>query len=114
MKLHEYQAKALLSRYGVPVPRSEVASSLSQVRGSAESFNGKCVVKVQIHAGGRGKSGGVKLVDSVDMAEEVAEQLLSNNIVTHQTSPEGVPVNDLLIEEALDVAKELYLSILVD
>ena len=114
MKLHEYQAKALLSRYGVPVPRSEVASSLSQVRGSAESFNGKCVVKVQIHAGGRGKSGGVKLVDSVDMAEEVAEQLLSNNIVTHQTSPEGVPVNDLLIEEALDVTKELYLSILVD
>jgi succinyl-CoA synthetase beta subunit len=114
MKLHEYQAKALLSKYGVPVPRGEVASSLSEVRRIAKSFEGNCVVKVQVHAGGRGKSGGVKLVKDVDSAVAVAEQMLSGNIVTIQTTSEGVPVNELLIEEALDVTKELYLSILVD
>ena len=114
MKLHEYQAKTLLSKYGVPVPRGEVASSLSEVCRIAKNFEGNCVVKVQVHAGGRGKSGGVKLVEDVDSAVAVAEKMLSGNIVTSQTAPEGVPVNELLIEEALDVTKELYLSILVD
>ena len=114
MKLHEYQAKALLAKYGVPVPRGEVASSLDEVRRIAKSYQGKCVVKVQIHAGGRGKSGGVKLVDTLDSAVAEAEKMLSGNIVTSQTTSDGVPVNELLIEEALDVIKELYLSILVD
>lgn len=114
MKLHEYQAKALLAKYGVPVPTGEVASSLDEVRRIAKSRQGKCVVKVQIHAGGRGKSGGVKVVDNLDSAVAEAEKMLSGNIVTPQTTSEGVPVNELLIEEALDVIKELYLSILVD
>ena len=110
MKLHEYQAKALLAKYGVPVPRGEVASSLDEVRRIAKSYQGKCVVKVQIHAGGRGKAGGVKLVDTLDSAVAEAEKMLSGNIVTSQTTSDGVPVNELLIEEALDVIKELYLS----
>ena len=114
MKLHEYQAKALLAKYGVPVPKGEVASSLDEVRRIAKSHQGKCVVKVQIHAGSRGKSGGVKVVDNLDSAVAEAEKMLSGNIVTSQTTADGVPVNELLIEEALDVIKELYLSILVD
>ena len=114
MKLHEYQAKALLAKYGVPVPKGEVASSLDEVRRIAKSHQGKCVVKVQIHAGSRGKSGGVKVVDNLDSAVAEAEKMLSGNIVTSQTTSDGVPVNELLIEEALDVIKELYLSILVD
>jgi len=114
MKLHEYQAKALLAKYGVPVPKGEVASNINEVRKIANNFDGKCVVKVQIHAGGRGKSGGVKLVDSVESALDEAKKMLSGNIVTIQTTSEGVPVNELLIEEALNVVEELYLSILVD
>ena len=114
MKLHEYQAKNLLKKHAVPVPNGELASNLAEVQKIAQSFQGQCVVKVQIHAGGRGKSGGVKVVKTVDDAVKVAQEMLTRNIATHQTTTDGVPVNELLIEEALDVSQELYLSVLVD
>ncbi|MSQ11510.1 MAG: ADP-forming succinate--CoA ligase subunit beta [Dehalococcoidia bacterium] len=114
MKIHEYQAKALMAKYGIPVPKGGVATTAEEAGQLAESLGGRAVVKAQVHAGGRGKAGGVKVVTSAQQAQEVAAQLLGRNLVTHQTGPEGVPVRKLLVEEAAAIDKELYLSITID
>jgi succinyl-CoA synthetase beta subunit len=115
MKIHEYQAKAILSHYGVPVPRGEETSNPSEVFDIAKRLGTSVVVvKAQIHAGGRGKGGGVKLAKSPAEAERVARDMLGMTLVTHQTGPEGRIVGRLLIEEGLQMTRELYLSIVLD
>ena len=114
MKIHEYQAKSLLAKYGVPVPKGEVAFTQDEAEAAARAHAGKVVVKAQIHAGGRGKGGGVKLAHSVDEARELAGKILGMTLVTHQTGPEGRVVKRLLIEEQLPIAKEYYLGITLD
>jgi succinyl-CoA synthetase beta subunit len=115
MKIHEYQAKAILARYGVPVPRGEVAFSAHEVDEISRRLGSSVlVVKAQIHAGGRGKAGGVKVVKSADAAEEAAKELLGRTLVTNQTGPDGQKVSRLLLEEGLAIDRELYLSIVVD
>jgi len=115
MKIHEYQAKAILARHGVPVPRGEVAFSAQDVSEiSRRMGSGVVVVKAQIHAGGRGKAGGVKVVKSADDAEAVAKDLLGRTLVTYQTGPEGQKVSRLLVEEGLAIDRELYLGLVVD
>jgi succinyl-CoA synthetase beta subunit len=115
MKIHEYQAKAILARYGVTTPRGEVAFSKEEARAAAQRLRTPVVVvKSQIHAGGRGKAGGVKLAHSPDEAAEIASAMLGMNLVTVQTGPGGRIVKRVLIEEGLDIKRELYLSILVD
>jgi succinyl-CoA synthetase beta subunit len=115
VKIHEYQAKAVLARFGVPVPRGEVAFSAAEAGEIARRLGGGvAVVKAQIHAGGRGKGGGVKLAKSPAEVEQVAGQMLGMNLVTHQTGPEGRKVGRVLIEEGLAIARELYLSVLMD
>jgi len=114
MKIHEYQAKSILARYGVRVPRSEVADNPAQARAAAEKLEGKVVVKAQIHAGGRGKGGGVKLAQGPDEAESIAREIIGMQLVTHQTGPEGRKVEKVLIEEGLDIQNELYLGIVID
>ena len=114
MKIHEYQAKALLAQYGIPVPRGKVASTPAEAREIAAEIGGKVVIKAQVYAGGRGKAGGIKIVNNPKEAEKAASQLIGTRMVTHQTGPEGVPVSKVLVEEASNVARELYLSILVD
>jgi succinyl-CoA synthetase beta subunit len=115
MKIHEYQAKAILAKFGVPVPRGEFISKKEDAEGVARKLGTPVtVVKAQIHAGGRGKGGGVKLARSPEQAAELAGQILGMKLVTPQTGPEGRIVRRLLIEEGLDIKRELYLSILVD
>src|ERR1700674_2396844 len=118
MKIHEYQGKAILKKYGVTVPRGTMATSREEAEAAARellsSGSGGVVVKAQIHAGGRGKGGGVKIAKSVDEAGEIAGKMLGMRLVTHQTGPEGRIVRRLLIEETLPIEKELYLGILVD
>jgi succinyl-CoA synthetase beta subunit len=115
MKIHEYQAKAILSKFGVPVPRGDVAFSAQEAGEIARRRGGGVVVvKAQIHAGGRGKAGGVKVVKSADDAEKVAAGLLGATLVTYQTGPSGQKVSRLLIEEGLAIDRELYLSIVID
>ena len=118
MKIHEYQAKAILKKYGVAVPRGEMATSREQAEAAAKNLFAAgasgVAVKAQIHAGGRGKGGGVKIAKSVEEAAELAGKILGMNLVTHQTGPEGKLVQRLLIEETLPIEKELYLGILVD
>ncbi len=115
VKIHEYQAKAVLARFGVPVPRGEVAFSAAEAGEIARRLGSSIsVVKAQIHAGGRGKGGGVKIAKSPAEAEQLANQILGMNLVTHQTGPEGKKVGRVLIEEGLQIERELYLSILVD
>jgi succinyl-CoA synthetase beta subunit len=114
LKVHEYQAKALLAQYGIPVPRGKVASTPTEAREIAAEIGDKVVIKAQVYAGGRGKAGGIKIVNSPKEAEKAASQLIGTRFVTHQTGPEGVLVGKVLVEEASDVARELYLSILVD
>jgi len=114
LKIHEYQAKALLAQYGIPVPRGKVASTPTEAREIAAEIGSKVVIKAQVYAGGRGKVGGIKMVNSPEEAEKAASQLIGTKLVTHQTGSEGVPVSKVLVEEASDVARELYLSILVD
>jgi succinyl-CoA synthetase beta subunit len=115
MKIHEYQAKAILSRYGVTTPRGEVAFTKEEAREAAQRLKSQIVVvKAQIHAGGRGKGGGVKLARSADEAAEIASQILGMTLVTAQTGPHGRVVKRLLIEEGLDIKRELYLGLLVD
>jgi succinyl-CoA synthetase beta subunit len=115
MKIHEYQAKGILAKFGVPVPRGEVIFRKEDARGVAEKLGTKVVVvKAQIHAGGRGKAGGVKLAKSPEQAEQLASQMLGMKLVTPQTGAEGRIVRRLLIEEGLDIKREIYLSILVD
>ena len=114
MNIHEYQAKEFFSRYGVAVPKGIVADTPDGVVDALDKLGGKGVVKAQVHAGGRGKAGGVRLVDNAADAREVAQKLLGKRLVTKQTGAEGVPVNSLLVEEQIGIANELYLSILVD
>jgi succinyl-CoA synthetase beta subunit len=114
MKIHEYQAKTILVQYGVPTPNGEVAVTPKEVFSVVNGLGGKAVIKAQVHAGGRGKAGGVKLVSSPQEAESFAEGLLGKQLVTSQTGPEGVPVQKLLVEETIGVDKELYLAIVVD
>jgi succinyl-CoA synthetase beta subunit len=115
VKIHEYQAKSVLARFGVPVPRGEVAFTPAEAVDAAKRLGGKiAVVKAQIHAGGRGKGGGVKIAKSIDEVERVAKQILGMTLVTHQTGPEGKNVGRVLIEEGLEIDRELYLSILID
>jgi succinyl-CoA synthetase beta subunit len=115
MKIHEYQAKAILAKFGVPVPRGEVVFKKDEARAAARRLGTPVVVvKAQIHAGGRGKAGGVKLARSADEAASLAERMLGMKLVTPQTGPEGRIVHRLLIEEGLDIKRELYLSLLVD
>ncbi len=115
MKIHEYQAKAILARHGVPVPRGEVAFNATEAGEIARRLGGHVVVvKAQIHAGGRGKGGGVKLAKSPDEAEAIAKQMIGMTLVTHQTGPEGRVVQRVLIEEGLQMERELYLSVVLD
>jgi succinyl-CoA synthetase beta subunit len=118
MKIHEYQAKAILKKYGVAVPRGEMAETREQAEAAAkalfDSGASGVVVKAQIHAGGRGKGGGVKIAKSVEEAAELASKILGMTLITHQTGPEGRVVRRLLIEETLPIEKELYLGIVID
>ena len=114
MKIHEYQAKALMAEFGIPIPRGKAASSPTEARDIAVDIGSKVVIKAQVHAGGRGKAGGIKTANNAVDAEEAARQLIGTRLVTHQTGPEGVPVSKVLVEEASEVERELYLSILVD
>src|SRR6201993_321936 len=114
MKIHEYQAKAILARYAVPVPRGEVAHTVDEAEAAAKKLGGSVVVKAQIHAGGRGKGGGVKVAKDAAEARAVAEKILGMTLVTHQTGPEGRVVKRLLVEETLPIEKELYLGIVLD
>ncbi len=114
MKIHEYQAKAILREFGVPVPNGEVADTPAQAKVIASKLGGKVVVKAQVHAGGRGKAGGVKLADDPAAAEAAAKQILGMMLKTPQTPPEGIKVLKVLVEEAGHIATELYLSITLD
>jgi len=114
MKIHEYQAKQILARYGVRIPRGEVAYTKEEARQIADRIAGTVVVKAQIHAGGRGKGGGVKLARNPDEAAEIAGRMLGTNLVTPQTGPEGRQVQKVLIEEGLNIRKELYLGLVID
>jgi succinyl-CoA synthetase beta subunit len=115
LKIHEYQAKSVLARFGVPVPRGEVTFTAHDAAAIAERLGTSVVVvKAQIHAGGRGKGGGVKLAKSPDEAERLARQMIGMTLVTHQTGPEGRKVSRVLIEEGLQIERELYLSMLLD
>ena len=114
MKIHEYQAKDILAHYKVPVPRGEVAFSAEEAVAAAKKIGGSVVVKAQIHAGGRGKGGGVKVAKNAEQAEELAKQILGMTLVTHQTGSEGRVVKRLLIEETLPIERELYLGIVLD
>jgi succinyl-CoA synthetase beta subunit len=114
LKIHEYQAKEILRRYGVATPRGKVTTDPEEAARICEELGGRCVVKAQIHAGGRGKGGGVKLAKSPDEAREMAGKILGMQLVTHQTGPEGQRVSTILVEETADIAQELYLSITLD
>ncbi len=115
MNLHEYQAKQIFSSYGMPVPNFQVVTSVDEVGDAMKQLSGDAwVVKAQVHAGGRGKAGGVKLVDSVDAVRETVSGMLGTHLVTHQTDANGQPVNTVLIEEVSDIARELYLGAVVD
>ena len=113
MKIHEYQAKNLFAEFGIPVPRGKVARKATEAGAFAAELGEKVVLKAQVHAGGRGKAGGVRITGSYD-AVKVAGEMLGTKLVTHQTGPEGVPINALLVEETLDIERELYLAIVVD
>jgi succinyl-CoA synthetase beta subunit len=115
MKIHEYQAKELLRQFGVPVPRGYPAFTVREATEAAQKLGGSVwVVKAQIHAGGRGKGGGVKLARSIDEVETLAGQILGMQLKTHQTGPEGQKVRRLLIEEGADIKKEYYVAALTD
>ena len=114
MKIHEYQAKAILAKYDVPVPRGEVAFTVDEAEAAAKKIGGSVVVKAQIHAGGRGKGGGVKVAKDATEAAEIAKKILGMKLVTHQTGPEGRIVQRLLVEETLPIERELYLGIVLD
>ena len=115
MNIHEYQAKQLLRRYGVPVPRGDVAHNPAEAETIAEELDGPVwVVKAQIHAGGRGKAGGIKICRSVKEVMASADKLLGSKLVTHQTGPQGKEVKKVYIEQGSDIARELYVAQLID
>src|SRR5690348_13060222 len=114
MKIHEYQAKSILARYGVPVPQGEVVFSAADAAAAAKRLGGTVVVKAQIHAGGRGKGGGVKVVKSPEQAQEAAQKMIGMNLVTYQTGPQGQRVERVLVEQGLSIQRELYLGLVLD
>lgn len=114
MKIHEYQAKEVLARYGVPVPKGRVATTPQEASEAAIELGGRAVVKAQVHAGGRGKAGGIKLVSTPEAAAQAAGELLGSTLITFQTGPEGVPVNSVLVEEVVEVQAELYVGMAID
>jgi succinyl-CoA synthetase beta subunit len=114
MKIHEYQAKAILANFNVPVPRGEVASTAAEAEAAAKAIGGSVVVKAQIHAGGRGKGGGINIAHDAREAHAIADKMLGMTLVTHQTGPEGRVVHRLLVEETLPIERELYLGIVLD
>ncbi|MGD8378104.1 MAG: ADP-forming succinate--CoA ligase subunit beta [Gammaproteobacteria bacterium] len=115
MNLHEYQSKKLFSDFGIPVPQGKPASTADEAVAAAEALGGELwVIKAQVHAGGRGKAGGVKLVRSLEDVRKAADELLGSRLTTHQTGPEGLPINTVLVESGSDIERELYLSALVD
>ena len=114
MNIHEYQAKEILKRYGVPVPIGKVASTPQEAKAAAAELGGRCVVKAQIHAGGRGKGGGVKLATSPADAEQKVSEMLGKNLVTHQTGPEGRQVRRVLVEQGVNIEREIYLGMVLD
>jgi len=114
MNIHEYQAKEILRRFGIPVPRGRIASTTREIPAIARKLGGRCVVKAQIHAGGRGKAGGVKLAKDPEEAESKAAAILGKALVTHQTGPQGRVVKRVLVEEALHIDRELYLGMVLD
>ena len=115
MNLHEYQSKRLFADYGIPVPRGIPAETADEAVAAAAELGGELwVVKAQVHAGGRGKAGGVKLARSADEVREYAEGMLGTRLVTHQSAAEGLPINVVYVEAGSDIERELYLSMLVD
>jgi succinyl-CoA synthetase beta subunit len=115
MNLHEYQSKELFTSYGIPVPKGLVAATGSEAAAAARKIGGsKWVVKAQVHAGGRGKAGGVKLVDSPEAAEQAADAMIGQQLVTHQTGPEGLPIRQVFVEEGSKIARELYVSLVLN
>jgi succinyl-CoA synthetase beta subunit len=115
MNLHEYQSKQLFARYGIPVPVGHVASTPAEAADAAKRIGGsKWVVKAQVHAGGRGKAGGVKLVDSPEAAAKAAEGMFGKRLVTHQTGPEGLPIHQVFVEEGSKIVRELYVSLVLN
>jgi len=114
MNIHEYQAKEILSSYGIPIPRGLGALTSDQVERAAKMMGGRCVVKAQIYAGGRGKAGGVRLIHHPEEAQEYAKELFGRSLVTRQTGPQGLKVRRILVEEAVEIAREFYLSITLD
>ncbi len=115
MKLHEYQAKGIFKKSGISIPNGQLITEVKQASEAVQGINGPpWVIKAQVHAGGRGKAGGIKIVSTPDEAEQAARDMLGSMLVTHQTSPEGVPVNAVLVAEAVDIEKELYLGIVID
>jgi succinyl-CoA synthetase beta subunit len=114
MKVHEFQAKAILAEYGVPVPKGEVALTPAEARNAAERLGGVVVIKAQVHAGGRGKAGGIVLASSPGEAETAAERLIGSRLVTHQTGPDGSVVKRVLVEERTSITRELYVGIVLD
>jgi len=114
MKIHEFQAKQILNQYGVRIPRGEVAETPAKARQIANQIGDKVVLKAQVHAGGRGKGGGIKLANSPQEAEQTAQEMIGMTLVTHQTGPEGKLVKKILVEEALQIDRELYVGIVID
>jgi succinyl-CoA synthetase beta subunit len=114
MKIHEYQAKQIMSQFGVPVPKGRVAATPDEARAIAQELGVPVVIKAQIHAGGRGKGGGIKLADTPAQAEDAARQIIGMRLVTHQTGPEGRIVKRVLVEEQVQAQRELYLGIVID
>jgi len=114
MKLHEYQAKEVLARFGVPVPKGRVARTADEAEAIAKELGGRVVIKAQAHTGARGKAGGVKLANDPAEAKQFASEIIGMTLVTHQTGPQGLPVGSVLVEEAIDIDKEIYLSVAID
>jgi len=114
MNIHEYQAKEILRRFGVPVPRGRVATTPEEAYAAAKELGSPCVVKAQIHAGGRGKGGGVKLAKKAEEVRELARKMIGMHLVTHQTGPEGKQVKRVLVEQGCDIKSELYLGVALD
>lgn len=115
MNLHEFQAKQLFSKYGIATPHGQPVTNGSQARQAAEQLGGhRWVVKAQVHTGGRGKAGGVKVVDTLDAVADAAYDMIGQNLVTHQTTAEGLPIHQVLVEQPSDIQRELYLAVLVD
>ena len=114
MKIHEYQAKEIFAKYGIPIPQGRVATTPDEAAEIAEELGGRAVVKAQVHAGGRGQAGGIKLVDSAEAAAAAAKSMIGTTLVTYQTGPDGVPVRSVLVEEIAEVETELYVGMAID